>query len=547
MKSKNVKMPRLLDASGFTLLSVLILVVIITVLGVSILTVTSNSLRLSANERTDQSTFYIAESGIVVTRKDMEDKLQSAYGLAYSKTKEDYKKAEEAYYRRPLKEQTGFVFDFAGILENYYLNKVKTDLPKEWKVQSDSPSFKEKFNFESNYSEDNIKTTPIATVTVTRVMESGEGFEYKIESVGKIGNKERTVSQKLIVKLDVGNLGDPGTPEIPGTPETPGNGGGPVEGLPQDVAIFVMEKIKILSPQVTGNIATLDRKAGSIEIGWNNTDNISFFVPNGSESIALKKPEHLGSIPPITGVKIGDIPKLPDFPIPPSYKIIDSISEKGDGSAPPFILKENSYIKKLDISGSRTLTIDVGETDKELVLDEFNISGDAKVIIKGTGKLTLHVKKTFNVTTSHFGSPSNNIEVFYSGSGVLGEGNIGGHTKIYASIYAETADVKIAGSTEIHGNILSGGKSFKVTGHGDVLPSLYFAPNAHFEVSGSGKVLGTIIGKSISVTGMGEVHYGEPQFNKWFPGIPSKPSTPGTPPTEAVNPNLTKRGPLIEN
>ena len=43
----------------------------------------------------------------------MEDKLQSAYELAYSKTKEDYKKAEEAYYRRPLKEQTGFMFDFA--------------------------------------------------------------------------------------------------------------------------------------------------------------------------------------------------------------------------------------------------------------------------------------------------------------------------------------------------------------------------------------------------------------------------------------------------
>ena len=104
---------------------------------------------------------------------------------------------------------------------------MKTDLPNEWIVKSDSASFKDRFKFEPNYSEDNNKTTPSATVTVTRVKESSKEMEYKIYSVGKIGNKKRTVSQKLIVKLDVGNLdGNAGTPEIPGTPGTPGRGGG---------------------------------------------------------------------------------------------------------------------------------------------------------------------------------------------------------------------------------------------------------------------------------------------------------------------------------
>lgn len=534
MKLKKLKVVRLLDAKGFTLLSVLLLLIIVTVLGVSILTMTGNSLKLSTNERTDQSTFYIAEAGIVETRKAMDLTVQKAYKDAYEETKNEYN-------RLPIKEQE--TFDFATKLEGSYLNKVTTELSRLSPRQLSS--------FEPTYSENNTLTKPSAIVNVNIDKISGEELQYKITSVGTIGNKERSVSQKLTVNLNVGNLGAPGIPGIPESPGIPGHGAG--GSLPGDMAIIVRNKIKILSPLVTGNVATLSSGVESIEIGWNSTDNLSFFVPSGSESTALKKPQHLGSIPRISGISFGEIPKLPIFPIPPTYHIRESILEKGSGSAPPLVLRENSHIKKLEISGSRTLEIDVGDTDKELVLDEFSILGDAQVILKGTGKLTLYVKNKFRVMTSRFGSPNNNIEIFYSGNDALNSSamdkktqNIGGHTKIYASIYAEKADVEIAGSTEIHGNILSGGTSFKVTGHGDVLPSLYFAPNAHFEVGGSGKVEGTIIGNSISVTGSGEVHFGKPQFNTWVPGIPSTPGTPGTPPTKSENPELTKTGPLIE-
>lgn len=542
-----MKKSSLLNDRGFTLLGVLMLVILITVLGVSILTVTSNSLRLSANERTDQSTFYIAESGIVVTRKDMEDKLQSAYELAYSKTKEDYKKAEEAYYRRPLKEQTGFMFDFAGILENYYLNKVKTDLPNEWIVKSDSASFKDRFKFEPNYSEDNIKTTPSATVTVTRVKESSVEMEYKIYSVGKIGNKKRTVSQKLIVNLDVGNLGDPGTPEIPGTPGTPGQGGGLVEGLPKDTAIIVKNEIKIKSSTVIGNIATLKPGSGSIAIDWGTPSiNGSFYVPSGSEKSALIKPASMGFSPKVNGSMIGTIPALPPFPTPPNYRSLGNYTSPGDGAS-TLKVQNNASIGSLTVSGSHTLTIDIGDTDKELVLENLYISGSAKVNIIGAGKLTLHVKNDLHITGSgKFNVQSNkNAELFYSGNEVLGK-NFGGGVEIYASIYAQKASVDITSSTKVNGNILSGGTSFIVRGEGKVGTSLYFAPNAHFEVRNSGKLTGTIIGNSISMEGEGLVQYGDPQYNTWVPGIPSTPSTPGTPPTKSDNPNLTKRESLIE-
>lgn len=548
MKLNSLKKIHHLNEKGFTLLGVLMVLVLISVLGGSILMVTNNSLKFSGNERTDQSTFYIAEAGVVVTRKDMENKLQQAYDYAYSKTKEDYNIAQEAYYKLSPKEQTKFEFDFAGVLEKYYLNKVKIDLPKSWTVQSNSNEFKDRFKFEKNYDEDNVLTDQTATVTITRENETSNAYEYKITSVGTIGNKKRTVKQKLLVNLKVGSLGDAGTPETPGTPGTPGQVGSLVEGLPEKTAIIVKNDINIKSSTVNGNIATLKQGPGSIVVDW-GTPKISgsFYVPNGSEKNALKKPAEMGLSTKVNGAKIGSIPTLPPFPTPPNYKSLSDFISPGDGSS-SLNLQNNSSIGNLKVSGSHVLTIDIGNTDKELVLNNLEISGAAQIVIKGSGKLTIHVKNNFYVTGSgkfNVLSSNKNTEIFYSGTEVLGK-NFGGGAEVYASLYAQTANVDISSSTKVYGNVLSGGNSFIVRGEGNVGPSLYFAPNAHFEVRNSGKVTGTIIGKSISMEGEGLVQFGEPQYNTWIPGTPGTPSIPGTPPSKATDPNLTKREPLVE-
>ncbi|MFJ7971183.1 hypothetical protein [Psychrobacillus sp. NPDC096389] len=533
MKLNTLRKVHHLNANGFTLLGVLMVLVLICVLGGSILLVTSNSLKLSENERIDQSTFYIAEAGIVVTRKDIEDKLQQAYEDAYRDTKR---------YYDSLTNEKKIEFNFVAELEKNYLTQV-TNLPKTWTVKSNSEGDSFKFDFETNYSEDNVGIIPVVAVYVTR-----EGLDYMMESIGKIGNKERTVSQKLIVKLDVGNLGELGTPGIPGTPGTPGQGGGLIEGLPLDTAIMVRNEVKIKSSTVTGNIATLKPGAKSITIDWGvPTINGSFYVPSGSETTALTQPAYMGFSPKVNGAKMGSMPTLPSFPTPPTYKSLSDIISPGDG-ATSLKLQNNSSIGNIKVSGSHVLTLDIGDTDKELVLNNLEISGAAQIVIKGTGKFTLHVKNNFYVTGSgkfNVLSSNKNTEIFYSGNEVLGK-NFGGGAEIYASIYAKTANVDISSSTKVHGNILSGGGSFIVRGEGKVGPSLYFAPNAHFEVRNSGKVTGTIIGNSISMEGEGLVKFGEPQYNTWIPGTPSTPSIPGTPPSQAPNPDLTKREPLVE-
>lgn len=483
MKLKNVKILRHFDANGFTLIGVLMLIVLITVLGVGILTVTGNSLKLSSNERTDQSTFYIAEAGIVETRKAMEITVQKAYKDAYEETKAEYN-------RLPIKEQAAF--NFAAKLEGYYLSKVKTELSKLSPRHLNS--------FESTYRENNTLTKPVAKVNVKIDKETGEELNYKITSVGTIGNKERTVSQNLIVNLKVGNLGAPGTPGTPETPGTPGQGY-PIEGLPENMAIIVKNDVELKnSATVVGNIGILKSGTGNIKKGNSATINGSLY-------------------------KLESIPKLPQFPNPP----------------------DNIPTETWKVSNGGTLTIDIGGKDKEIVIDNLEIGNSGKIIIKGTGKLTLHVKNKLDFDNSaqfNVGSRSKNVEIFYSGKNKLDFKN---SSMIYASIYAKEADIDIGNSAEIHGNILSGGNSFVLGNSGIVSPSLYFAPNAQFEIKNSGKVKGTIIGKSIIINNSGEVVYGEPQFDTWVPGTPSKPSTPGTPPTMAENPNLIKRENLIEN
>ncbi|MFF2755067.1 collagen-like protein [Psychrobacillus sp. NPDC058041] len=540
MKFKNVKMHRHLNANGYTLVGVLMLLVLITVLGAGVLTVTGNGLKLSANERTDQSTFYIAEAGIVETRRNLENKVNDAYNEAYKETLDEYNRKLADYYNLPIKDQTGFMFDFATKLEATYLKKIELKLPVSWTEQSD--------RFDPNYDEKNSKTLPIAKISINRVKANADIYEYKITSVGTIGKKERTVSQKLSVNLKVGNLGSPGTPGDPGTPGTPGHQGGPVTGLPENTAIIVKNEIKLKSSTVTGNIATLKPGPKSITIDWGEpTINGSFYVPSGSEATALTKPASMGFSPQVNGVKLGTMPELPPFPTPPNYNSLGNYISPDNGSS-TFKVQNNASLGTLKASGSHTLTIDIGDTDKELVLDNLDISGSAQVIIKGTGKLTLHVKNNLYITGSgKFNAqlPSKNAEIFYSGNEVLGK-NFGGGAEIYSSLYAKTANVDISSSTKVYGNILSGGSSFIVRGEGKVGPSLYFAPNAQFEVRNSGKVTGTVIGNSIVMEGQGVINYGTPQYNTWVPGIPSTPSTPGTPPTKSDNPNLTKREPLIE-
>ena len=53
---------------GYSLLLVILAIAFLSVLGIMLLTLTANSLKISTSERDDQSVFYIAEGGLNSTK-----------------------------------------------------------------------------------------------------------------------------------------------------------------------------------------------------------------------------------------------------------------------------------------------------------------------------------------------------------------------------------------------------------------------------------------------------------------------------------------------
>ncbi|MCG7336997.1 pilus assembly PilX N-terminal domain-containing protein [Sporosarcina sp. ACRSM] len=462
---------------GFTLVGVLMVLVVLSIIGVSIITVASNSLKISSSEHDDQSVFYIAEAGATDRLYKIEGNVKQAF-----ETINDQYSSLNAVEKR--------LFNF----EERFYTEVKSKMDTKLK----------KMNvFEMSFGEQ-----PQAEVIVIPVKTDGP-LEYKIESTGNIGQKTRTVIQEIIITLDPPEIKDP-----------PSN---PID-YPEGIGVYIKENISLNSAIISGNIGILNAGANSITIGdggvvgpgWSKFTG-SIYVPIGSEGIAVKKPTWMSGIPSAKGMEMRGFPGLPAFPKIPTYPRLNGYSFStnlgGDGSKLAgntlMILNQNSSLGTLKVGGSHQLIIDVGGTDRELVLDELDVSGHADIIIKGTGKLTLYVKNKFTIAgsaTLNAQAPNGKLEIYFGGSNL----HFNSDTRIYGSIFAEKANISVGGSDAIYGSILSGGSSFIVEGGGNIQPSLYFAPNAHFEVRSSGKVYGVIIGKSINVSGNGEVRYQKP-------------------------------------
>ena len=64
---------------GFTLIAVLMVLVVLSILGLSINAIASNSVKTSTGERDDQSVFYIAEAGVVSGLYEIEGIVKQAF------------------------------------------------------------------------------------------------------------------------------------------------------------------------------------------------------------------------------------------------------------------------------------------------------------------------------------------------------------------------------------------------------------------------------------------------------------------------------------
>lgn len=371
--------------------------------------------------------------------------------------------------------------------------------------------------------EDAMGNSPKAEVQIIALTDAGPGT-YKIVSTGTIGQKQRTAEREI---------------QIDWAPK----GGGIV--VPK-MAALVKDTISLSGGAgITGDIGTLKKGPASILASGKPTVNGAIFVPPGSEKHAVSGS---GNLPEPTGKNLGILPALPPFPAFPELREApEKTIEVSGGQGKTYQLDSSRYFKKITIKSNQILKINVGNTDKEIIVDELEVSS-GHIQLLGTGKLTIYVKEEISLGGgSTINSPGtvNRLDVFLKGSQAKSKSNslsLSGSQIIFGSLYAENADIEFTGGGGFQGNIFTGGREIKVSGGAETTSPLILAPNAAMVISGGGKVTGVTIAKSLKMSGGTHLEYKDMQFTEGPISIEGLGNGNGP---GSWEPNITK-GPLRE-
>ncbi|MGE6367647.1 pilus assembly PilX N-terminal domain-containing protein [Planococcus kocurii] len=445
--------------SGYTLPIVLLILVVFSILGMSLISITINSLELSDSERKDQAVYYIAESGTTVALSDISILVNS---LSNSTAIQNEK-------------------DFFIKLEQEILNS---------KVIS---------GFEKNSGE-----TPFATVTV-KLLEIDENLKkrkYEIISKGEIGKRTRTVGGNFSVSFSSGdqislpsNLGVFSNDKILLT-------NGTIEGN------LILNKYSSKGIEISGNPSIKGAIIVPVASGNNVFSAPTWWINENKPSIL--KEHQLVEFP---------LPSFPEFPtnytalpnmIVGNHKVV---LDKNINITSYLVenhkitLDKNYEINDITFNSNRKLTFIVNE-DRSIVVN--NISGSGHLHVEGKGKLTIYLKENIQIDGNLNPQNTNNLFIYVGPSktpNTLKTIKSSSYAQFNASIYAKDANVEIVGSAGITGHLVTGGQSVKFSGatQGTANGTVVFAPYAGVELTGSGTLKGGIISKTFKMEGGAKV------------------------------------------
>ncbi len=298
---------------------------------------------------------------------------------------------------------------------------------------------------------------------------------------------------------------------------------------------------------------------------FSNTSNINHTITEGGLN-AVNPLDEVHEFPPIvmpTYPNKATLARLPVYYIPyswgGSYQLI-----KADGSliqsdwnigGTVYNIPTTSswyYVPELSITAGNTddyFKINVGDTDKYLVVDKLKLDGHFEII--GNGSLTIYV--TGNTPATALASDSGRITLGFTSSTPVGavespeklvvyvdpifykSGNktypatlsVGGSAVYNLSLMAANLNLDIGGSAAFNGYVVTGGETVSISGSSGATVTLYYAPNADVHVSGSGYVNGAIIGDTFYGSGNVRVRYDDVAFEN-FPFMVMDPITGGS-------------------
>src|SRR5699024_1876057 len=198
---------------------------VLSIIGVTLATVTFANVKLTTTDREHQSTYYIAEAGVNETYAEIKKLILESY---------DRTDSESGFY---------------GIVEPALLDDI-----------SDSTLS----NFERNLGEQ-----PEAQISITKI-DDGNPRTYQISSVGKIGQRERTVTKEFTVNWT--------------------SKGGRIPNIPEGMAAMIRSSL-YFDTKITGDVYIAENSNGAVELNWGaEINNGSLFTPEGTTTDIFKVP-----------------------------------------------------------------------------------------------------------------------------------------------------------------------------------------------------------------------------------------------------------------
>lgn len=442
------------NEKGISLFIVLMVLVVVSIMGISLMGMAASNVKMNSSNREYQSTYYIAEAGANYVLANIKGELEELY----QKVKNENPKKSDS-------EKKAIFIQSARVL----LTKYKS---------VDYSDFSDTFG----------KKSPIATITIKELKEN----EYLLTSIGEIGNTSRAIETTFEVGwTPIKNPTSPifnkravysdscikleGSASIIGDVGINGNGSSVCKG---ESAITLSG-----SGNISGHIY-INRDSQNKEITLNN--NIS--IPNPEPIIT----------DPVDYKEM--FPQFPTFPKLDKHPTIISNQNK------TLNLDKSVYIPSITVLSSTNLNIDVGNTDKVIVVDDLNITS-GRVNIIGTGKLSIYVKN--NITMDFDSTINNNGDINKLAIYLKGSGNpsspksvtLEGAQQIFGSLFAEDANIDFTRGSGFHGHIYTGGKSFVIGGGNYTNSKMIFAPNADFQLLNGAIIKGSVIAKSFYASG----------------------------------------------
>ena len=485
------------NEKGMALVMVLLIVTVLSILGVGLLGLSLNNVKLTDVDRKYESAYYIAEAGL---------------SLAVAELKKDIKESQnttsdEAFFRDL--ETTSLI-----------LNATKSG-PYTFENQF-SPAYGEEPNAKiAVISKTENKIVEDKVVKISKV--------FKIASVGWIGNEKRTVTESITIKgpLFAGSGANPGETDPGGSnpdegENDPGGISPSVPVLPGNAAVFTNAKITLVGgASIQGDAGTNYNGSSSVELNGGASIAGAVYVLKGYEKNAVNVPHYMTPpvvIPMQSRLEIV-LPSFPDFPVlamapnaqvqrdGQTYNVIqDGNLRVDDWRAADYTLqlKENTAFNNITLNSNYTLNIDTGDSDKIIVVNHLDVK-NGHIQIVGSGKLTMYVMDdiTIGAGSTINGNTKNvsKLSLYLKGSSPSKTMRLNGDQKIYGSLYAQNANISINGGGGFQGHIFTGGSEVKMNGGARAYSTLIFAPRAAFDMSGGAQIRGAVVANEFSGSG----------------------------------------------